>query len=323
MFPRHLLRLVFLSTVALGLAACGGHIPLPAPPTAPMAAAGPAAAQRTFPTPEAALQALVDACQAGDHAAVDALFGPDAAQLKSGDPQQDAIEFASFAKRIGEYTRLVKKTDDRFVVNVGAQNWPLPIPLVRKDAGWFFDAIAGKDEVLNRRIGEDELTAIGVCRTYLAAQHEYATVDRAGDGVLAYAQKLHSTEGQKDGLYWPVADQEEPSPFGPFISEVHAEGYGGRNAEGNPNPFHGYHFKVLTAQGPSAPGGAYSYIINGHMVAGFALVAYPADWGQSGIMTFIVNQWGKVYQRNLGPDSATLAAALTEFDPDSDWTVVK
>jgi len=288
-----------------------------------MATAGPTVSQRTFPSPEAALQALVDANKSGDQAAVDAIFGADVQQLKSGDPQQDALEFAAFAKRVAEYTRLVRKADDRYVVNVGTQNWPLPIPLVRQDGVWFFDAIAGKEEVLNRRIGEDELTAIGVCRTYLAAQHEYAATDRNGDGVLSYAQKLHSTEGKKDGLYWPVAAGEEPSPFGPFISEVRAEGYGGRDAGGHPNPFHGYHFKVLTAQGPAAPGGAYSYVINGHMVAGFGLVAYPADWGQSGVMTFIVNQWGKVYQRNLGPDSAALATAMTTFDPDADWTEVK
>ncbi len=316
-------RSALVFAAALGLGACAEVSNPRAEPPAPMASTGPAASQRTFASPEEALQALVTANKAGDLAAVDALFGPEVQQLKSGDPKQDALEFAAFAKLIVEYTRLVRKADDRYVINVGTQNWPLPIPLVRRNGGWFFDTIAGKEEVLNRRIGEDELTAIGVCRTYVAAQHEYAAVDRAGDGVLSYAQKLHSTEGGKDGLYWPVAANEDPSPFGPLISEAHAEGYGGRNAAGQPNPFHGYHFKVLTAQGPSAPGGAYSYIINGHLVAGFALVAYPADWGQSGVMTFIVNQWGKVYQRNLGPNSATLAAAMTTFDPDPEWTVVK
>ena len=176
---RHaLFRLTAVLATALALTACGS-VPGPAVrATVPLTPAGLAASQRTFPTPEAALQALVEASKAGDQAAVDALFGPDVQQLKSGDPQQDALEMAAFAKRVVEYTRLVQKADDRYVVNVGAQNWPLPIPLVRKDGVWFFDAIAGKEEVLNRRIGEDELTAIGVCRTYLAAQHEYAATDR-------------------------------------------------------------------------------------------------------------------------------------------------
>ena len=145
----------------------------------------------------------------------------------------------------------------------------------------------------------------------------------SGDGVLKFAQKLRSSPNQKDGLYWPAAPDEDQSPFGPLIAEIHAEGYGGKTAEGKPQPFHGYHFKILTAQGASAPGGAYSYIINGNMIAGFALVAYPAHWGESGVMTFIVNQWGKVYERNLGAQSADIAAAMTEFDPDQDWIPVK
>lgn len=268
------------------------------------------------------MKALVAATKADDHATVDAIFGPEVKDLLSGDPKQDAIEFAVFAKLIGQFSQLVQKADDRFVLNLGDQNWPFPIPLVKKDGAWFFDTPAGKQEILNRRIGEDELIAIGVCRTYLAAQREYASDDRAGDGVLKFAQKLRSTPGQKDGLYWPAAPDEDPSPFGPFIAEVHAEGYGGKTAEGQPQPFHGYLFRILTAQGASAPGGAYDYIINGNMIAGFALVAYPAHWGESGVMTFVVNQWGKVYQRNLGAQSADLAVAMTTFDPDEDWEAV-
>jgi hypothetical protein len=211
---------------------------------------------------------------------------------------------------------MVPKADDRFVLNLGDQNWPFPIPIVKKDGAWFFDTAAGREEIINRRIGEDEMTTIGVCRTYLAAQREYASEDRDGDGVLKFAQKIHSAPGRKDGLYWPAAPGEDPSPFGPFIAEVHAEGYGGRTAEGTPQPFHGYRFRILTAQGASAPGGAYSYVINGNMIAGFALVAYPAHWGESGVMTFIVNQWGKVYECNLGPRSADFAAEMNTFDPD-------
>jgi hypothetical protein len=290
--------------------------PLRADPTVPTGS------PRQFSSPEEAVNALVAATKAGDHAAVGAIFGPEVKDLLSGDPKQDAIEFAAFAKLIGQFSQLVQKADDRFVLNLGDQNWPFPIPLVKKEGAWFFDTPAGKQEIVNRRIGEDELIAIGVCRTYLAAQREYASEDRAGDGVLKFAQKLRSTPGQKDGLYWPAAPDEDPSPFGPFIAEVHAEGYGGKTAEGQPQPFHGYLFRILTAQGASAPGGAYDYIINGNMIAGFALVAYPAHWGESGVMTFVVNQWGKVYQRNLGAQSADLAVAITAFDPDEDWEAV-
>jgi hypothetical protein len=285
--------------------------------------AGSAGSRRQFSSPEEAVKALVAATQAGDHATIHAIFGPEVKDLLSGDPKQDAIEFAQFAKLIGQFSQLVKKADDRCVLNLGDQNWPFPIPLVKKDGAWLFDTAAGQEEIVNRRIGEGELTAIGVCRTYVAAQREYASEDRNGDGVLNYAQKLRSSPGRQDGLYWPEAAGEEPSPFGPLIAEVHAEGYGGKTTEGKPQPFHGYLFKILTAQGASAPGGAYSYIIDGNMIAGFALVAYPAHWGESGVMTFVVNQWGKVYERNLGAPSAGLAAAMTEFDPDPDWTVVK
>jgi hypothetical protein len=284
--------------------------------------ASPAGLQRQFNSPEEAVKALVAATQAGDRAAVDAIFGPDIKELLSGDAKQDALEFAAFAKLIGQFHQLVQKADDRVVLNLGDQNWPLPIPIVKKNGNWFFDTVAGKEEIINRRVGEDELYAIGVCRSYLLAQREYASEDRMGDGVFRFAQKIRSTPGQKDGLYWPTTANEEPSPFGPFIDEVHAEGYGGKTAEGTPQPFHGYRFKILTAQGASAPGGAYDYFINGNVIGGFALVAYPSHWGESGVMTFIVNQWGKVYECNLGAQSADIASAMTEFEPDANWTVV-
>jgi hypothetical protein len=198
----------------------------------------------------------------------------------------------------------------------------MPIPIVKKDGTWFFDTLAGKEEILNRRIGEDEATAIGVCRTYVLAQREYASEDRDGSGVLKFAQRIKSTPGTKDGLYWPAGPGEVQSPLGPLVAEARAEGYGGKTAEGQPQPFHGYRFKVLTAQGPAAPGGAYDYVINGNLIAGFALVAYPAHWGESGVMTFIVNQWGRVYQCNLGEDSAKAAGEMALFDPDPSWTPV-
>ena len=290
------------------------------------AAAGPlradaAGSPQRFKSPDDAVKALTAAAKAGDPTALDAIFGPEVNSLLSGDPKQDAIERARFAKSIGQWCRVVRKADDRCVLNLGAKDWPFPIPLVRRDGAWIFDTAAGKQEILNRRIGEDELTAIGVCRTYVQAQREYASEDRGGSGVFKFAQKMRSTPGRKDGLYWPAAPNEEQSPLGPLVAEARAEGYGRKTAEGKLQPFHGYFFKILAAQGPSAPGGAYNYVINGNMIAGFALVAYPAHWGESGVMTFIVNQWGKVYQRNLGALSAETAAAMTEFDPDNGWTV--
>jgi hypothetical protein len=276
--------------------------------------------QRSFDSPEEAVKALAAATKSGDRAAVDAIFGPEVKDLLSGDPKQDAIEFASFARSIGRYSHLVKKADDRFVLDIGDQNWPLPIPLVKTDGKWLFDTPAGRDEIINRRVGEDELNAIGVCRAYVAAQREYASEDRDGSGVLKYAQRLKSASGAKDGLYWKASDDEDPSPFGPLVAEARAEGYGGKTAEGQPQPFKGYLFRILTSQGAAAPGGAFDYVINGNLIAGFGLVAYPAHWGESGVMTFIVNQWGKVYESNLGEDSAKIASAMTQFNPDGDWT---
>jgi hypothetical protein len=284
--------------------------------------AGASGQQRSYGSPDEAVKALVAASRAGDRTAVDAIFGPEVRQLLSGDPKQDAIEFAAFAKSVCQYSQLVRKADNRYALNIGAQNWPMPIPLVRKDGTWSFDTLAGKDEIISRRIGEDEITAIGVCRTYVQAQREYASEDRDGSGVLKFAQRIKSTPGAKDGLYWHAEPDGEQSPLGPLVAEARAEGYGHKTADGGPQPFHGYRFKILTAQGASAPGGAYNYIINGNLVAGFALVAYPAHWGEAGIMTFIVNQWGKVYQCNLGDQSAEIAPAMTEFDPGSNWTPV-
>jgi hypothetical protein len=278
--------------------------------------------QQRFASPKEAVKALAEATKAGDRAAVDAIFGPGVKDLLSGDAKQDAIEFASFAKSIGKYYRLSKRSDDLEVVYIGNKGWPMPIPLVRRDGSWTFDTAAGKDEILSRRIGADELTAIGVCRTYVKAQREYASEDRDGSGVVKFAMRLKSTPGTRDGLFWPAGPDGEQSPFGPLVAEARAEGYGPRTAEGQPQPFHGYRFKILTSQGASAPGGAYSYVINGNLVGGFALVAYPAHWGESGVMTFIVNQGGRVYECNLGPDSADAAAAMTDFDPDSGWNPV-
>jgi hypothetical protein len=308
-------RPVRLIAAALILAACAG-------PRLRAQGEGAAGQQRQFGSPDEAMKALVAAAKAGDRAGVDAIFGPEIKELLSGDSKQDGIEFASFAKSIGRYAHWVQKADDQVVLNIGDQNWPMPIPLVRRSGAWAFDTAAGKEEVVNRRVGKDELTAIGVCRTYVIAQREYAGEDRDGSGVLKFAQRIRSAAGVRDGLYWRAEPGEDQSPFGPLVAEVRAEGYGRKTAESEPQPFQGYLFKILTAQGAAAPGGAYDYVINGNMIAGFALVAYPAHWGESGIMTFIVNQWGRVYECNLGAQGAEVAAAMTAFNPDGAWTPV-
>jgi hypothetical protein len=193
---------------------------------------------------------------------------------------------------------------------------------VKKDGGWFFDTEAGKEEILHRRIGKNELATLQVMRAYVDAQREYASRDRNGDEVLEYAQRLASTPGAKDGLFWPPGQDGEISPLGPLVAQAQGEGYRleGKGQDSTRQPFHGYLFKILTRQGKHAPGGKYSYLINGHMIGGFALVAWPAEYDESGIMTFIVNQQGRVYQKDLGPKTDKLAAAMKAYDPDKSWS---
>ncbi len=283
-----------------------------------------AASQKGFSSPEEALKSLAEAVKAKDRAELDQIFGPTGKELRSPDKVQAAAEFEEFAKHLAEKTTLVKESDSKVVLHVGNENWPFPIPIVKKDGKWFFDTAAGKEEILNRRIGEDELTAILVCRTYVKAQREYALKDWNGNGILAYAQKLRSDPGKKNGLFWRAAPGEELSPLGEFIAKARMEGYnkGKSLFKEQPTPFHGYYFRVLKRQGKNAPGGAYNYIINGNMVGGFALVAFPSVWGKSGVMTFIVNQQGKVYEKNLGPNTMKIAQKLKSYNPDKTWKPV-
>jgi len=278
--------------------------------------------QQRFASPEDAVKALLAATKAGDKPALHEIFGPDHDQLLTGDAVQDAAAFDRFSKAVAQMCQLTRDGDDKVVLNIGAENWPFPIPLVRQNSQWFFDTAAGKEEIINRHVGRDELNAITVCRAYVGAQRQYASQDRDGNGVLKYAQQLKSAPGKKDGLYWESAANEELSPFGPLVSRARAEGYAPRKENEPRRPYYGYFFKVLTRQGAAAPGGKYDYVINGNMIAGFALVAYPAEWGKSGIMTFIVSQQGKVYQRNFGPETAEHAAAMTEYNPDPNWSLV-
>jgi hypothetical protein len=285
-----------------------------------------ASTQRLFSSPEDAVNALTEAVKAKDETAIDQIFGPSGKDLHSGDKVQDAAEFDELAGNLAEKTSLVRESDSRVLLHIGNENWPFPIPIVKKEGQWFFDTDAGKEEILNRRIGENELTAILVCRTYVKAQREYTLKDWDGDGIFAYAQKLRSDRGKRNGLFWRSAPGEAVSPLGELVAKARVEGYKKEKAvfkEEEPSPFHGYYFKILTGQGKNAPGGKYNYIINGNMVGGFALVAFPANWGKSGVMTFIVNQQGKVYQKNLGPDTLKTAGNMKVYNPDKTWTPVK
>lgn len=284
-----------------------------------------AASQALFSSPEDALKTLVEAVSAKDKAALAQIFGPSAKDLRSGDEVQAATEFEEFAKHLAEKADLVKEGDSKVILQIGKENWPFPIPLVRKNDQWFFDTEAGREEILNRRIGEDEFTAILVCRSYVKAQREYALKDWDGSEVLAYAQKLRSDPGRKNGLFWKAKPGEEVSPFGELVARAWMEGYKKEKAafREEPAPFHGYYFKILARQGKNAPGGKYNYVINGNMVGGFALVAFPSNWGKSGVMTFIVNQQGKVFQKNLGPDTVKIAREMKGYNPDNSWTLVK
>ncbi len=277
---------------------------------------------QTFATPPAAAAALEAAVKSQDAAALRAVFGTAHEEFTNPDRVQATNEFNAFAEAFAETHRVVEEAPGKFVLEVGPQHWPFPIPIVERDGRWFFDAVAGREEILNRRIGKNELEVLRTMRAYVQAQREYASRDRDGDEVLEYAQRLTSSPGRKDGLYWPPELDGEISPLGPLVADAQGEGYrASTGTSQSREPFHGYYFKIITRQGKHAPGGKYDYVINGNMIGGFALVAWPADYGNSGIMTFIVNQQGRVYQRDLGKGTAGIASKLTAYDPDKAWIV--
>ncbi len=222
-----------------------------------------------------------------------------------------------------EKTRIDQADADRAILHVGPDDWPFPIPIVKRGDAWRFDAEQGREEILNRRIGRNELGALGTLNGYMEAQFEYANVDRNGDGVAEYAQKLRSEPGKFDGLFWDAAPGQPQSPLGPLIADARAEGYRVKSPAEARSPYHGYFYRILARQGSQAPGGKYDYVINGRMIAGFGMVAFPAQYGSSGIMTFIVNHQGKIYQKDLGPEAARIAAALKEYNPDPGWESVE
>ncbi len=273
---------------------------------------------RTFATPDEAAAALAAGLKAQDRNALRALFGPDLSQIENPDRVQATNEFRNFAAALQETFRVTQESRTKYVIEVGTNAWPFPIPIRQRDGRWFFDTAAGTEELLNRRIGKNELSVLQTMRSYVDAQREYASKDHDGDDVLEYAQKIASSPGLKDGLYWPTDLDGEISPLGPFMAEAQAEGYFG-SEDLSPAPFDGYWFKILTRQGKHAPGGKYDYVINGNMIGGFALVAWPAEYAHSGIMTFIVNQQGRVYQKDLGDKTSRIASKMSVYDPDKSW----
>ena len=276
--------------------------------------------QKTFSSPEEAVKSLVAAVRSNDIKEMLAILGPGSRELiSSGDDVADRAGREKFLKAYDQMNTLQQESADKMVLSIGADNWPLPIPIVKKGTTWVFDIRKGKQEILNRRIGRNELHIMDVLHAYVDAQHEYATKDCRGDGKVEFAQRLISTEGKRDGLYWEAKEGEEESPLGPLVARAAKEGY----ANADLSPFHGYYFNILKGQGKHVDGGAYNYVVKGKMILGFALVAYPAEYGNSGVMTFILNQEGIIYQKDLGKDTKRRAEAMKIFDPDKSWTKVK
>lgn len=278
--------------------------------------------QKTFANPEQAAQDLATAARTNNTDQLMSILGVEGKGIIfSGDEVEDHAVLARFAGAYDEKHELVKMNEDKAVLEVGKDGWPLPIPIVNSAGKWRFDTAAGKDEILNRRIGRNELSTIQSCLAYVDAQREYASKDRNGDGTPEYAQQISSDPGKKNGLYWEAGEGEEQSPLGPLFASAKSEGYRKKSTE-TAIPYHGYYFKILKAQGKSAPRGAFNYVTDGRMVGGFALVAYPAAYGTSGIMTFIVNQDGVIYENNLGKKTGVVAKAMTQFNPDESWRKV-
>jgi hypothetical protein len=284
-----------------------------------VAALSPAHAQQSFSSAEAAAEALASAAKVGDRAAVMTVLGPGAAPIvSSGDPVADADGRKQFVTAYDAKHQIALEGDSKAIMVIGPNDYPFPIPLVRTKSGWQFDAASGRDEILARRIGRNELDVIQSCLAYVDAQNDYADMMRDG-AVAPYAQRIVSSPGKKDGLYWPAAAGEQQSPLGEVAAAASTQGYA---LDGGGAPYHGYYFKILTRQGPAADGGAHNYIAGGKMIGGFALVAYPAEYGNSGVMTFMVNHDGIVFQKDLGNNTAKLARAITSFNPDSTWKKV-
>jgi len=279
--------------------------------------------QKTFASPEEAAKAAAAAVASHDRKTLASIFGPGSERLfSSGDAVADRQLGERFNELYSESHKVVPEGEGKAILQIGKNDWPLPVPIVKQGETWRFDTAAAQDEIIDRRIGRNELYTIQTILAIADAQQEYAEKDRNGDGLLAYAQKFRSSPGKRDGLYWPTKAGEEPSPLGPLAAEASAQGYR-KGSGGKPQPYHGYLFRILTGQGKGAPGGAYDYLVKKEMIGGFALLAWPAKYGSSGVMSFMANHDGVVYQKDLGPKSATVAAKITRFDPADGWTKVE
>ena len=280
------------------------------------------AQQKSFSSAEEAVKAAIAAARSNDDKQMLAIFGMPAKEiLFSGDPVADKERRRLFIEAYDEKNRLETQGENTILI-IGKQDWPFPIPVVKKGQSWVFDTEQGKQEILNRRIGRNELDTIQTCLAMVDAEREYAMKDRNKNGLLEYAQKFISDPGKKNGLYWESKPGEPESPLGPILIQARSKGYEGPLPR-TPVPYQGYYYRILMAQGKNAPGGAYSYLVKGKMIGGFALVAYPAQYGNSGVMTFIVNHDGKLFQKNLGPNTASIAKSMKEYNPDSTWSEVK
>jgi hypothetical protein len=275
--------------------------------------------EKTFASPGAAALALYNAAKNQSEQAATAIFGSNANQfLHTGDDVADKDMRATFVSRYDQMHRVVIEPDGSATLYIGAANWPFPIPIVKNGSGaWHFDTEAGKKEILYRRVGRNENDAIEILHSLVSAQREYASAVHPGDSTKHYALKFVSDEGKQNGLYWKTGDNDSPSPIGPLLVSAAAEGYA-RNGD-KPTPYHGYYYRILTRQGAAAKGGARDYMVNGQLTRGFAFVAYPAEYRNSGVTTFLVNQDGTVYEKNLGPETAKIAASMTEYNPDRSW----
>lgn len=303
-----------MKTLAVALMLATTPLAMPAYSASPE----PAMVQQTFGTPEEAAKALAEAVRAKDAKALLAVVGPESRHwLFSGDEVADRDEWARFLSAYDRKNAVNRMANGRMLLLVGDGDWAFPAPIVNKGQSWVFDSAAGREEFINRRVGKNELSAIQTLLAVVDAQREYAAADADGNGYNDYARTFLSSEDKRDGLYWPVKASQPPSPLGPLVGEAARTGY--RTGVSQPAPYHGYLFRMLTGQGKAAPGGAYSYLVGDKLIGGFAVLAYPARYGVSGIMTFLVNHEGTVYQKNLGKSTSTKALNMRQFNPDASW----
>ena len=312
--PREVISCMHAWRRGLGLTICVSALLL----MVSLALAAPAE-QKNFASPERGVTALVEAIMSNDEPTLAAILGPGGSKLtSSGDDVADTQSRAAFVTAYNEAHRLVLEGDTQAVLVIGKDEWPMPIPLVKSQNSWRFDTKRGEEEILARRIGRNELAAIQVCLAIVDAERDYAAKDPDGDGIPEYAPKFVSTPGKRDGLYWDTKAEEPSSPLGPLLAAAANDGYT-KSESGSLAPYHGYFYRILTKQGKDAPGGAHDYLVNGTMIGGFAVVAYPAGYGASGIMSFIVNQDGVVFEKDLGENTAEVASQMTTFNPDASW----